>query len=62
MLPSTTSRVEQNTADSINQHIRRRTEDNIAYFAEHPMKLNNVCTNLTMSGTLNALWKRMRLP
>ncbi|MGY2461765.1 YgaP family membrane protein [Vreelandella sulfidaeris] len=39
MLPSTTSRVEQNTADSINQHIRRRTEDNIAYFAEHPHEI-----------------------
>lgn len=39
MLPSTTSRVEQNTADSINQHIRRRTEDNIAYFAKHPLEI-----------------------
>ncbi|TDV96705.1 DUF2892 family protein [Halomonas alkaliantarctica] len=41
MLPSTTSRVEQNTADSINQHIRRRTENNIAYFAQHPHEIEH---------------------
>lgn len=39
MLPSTTSRVERNTADSINQQIRQRMEENIAYFAAHPYEI-----------------------
>lgn len=39
MLPSTTSRVERNTADSINQQIRQRMEENVAYFAAHPHEI-----------------------
>ncbi|MWJ26973.1 DUF2892 domain-containing protein [Halomonas sp. ZH2S] len=39
MLPSTTSRVERNTAASVNREIQQRTEENIAYFAENPHKI-----------------------
>ncbi|MFD2436832.1 hypothetical protein [Modicisalibacter luteus] len=39
MLPSTTSRVERNTADSVNRHIRQQTEENVAYFAENPHEI-----------------------
>jgi hypothetical protein len=33
MVPATTTRVEQNTDDAINDRIRRQTQRNIAYFA-----------------------------
>jgi hypothetical protein len=33
MLPSTTDRVSSNTADHVNEEIRRRTEENVARFA-----------------------------
>ncbi|MBL8689275.1 MAG: DUF2892 domain-containing protein [Rhodospirillaceae bacterium] len=36
MLPSTTTRVADNTAPELNDAIRRRTEANLAYFAQHP--------------------------
>lgn len=36
MLPPTSQRVEQSTAEHINEKIRRQTEQSIAYFAEHP--------------------------
>ena len=39
MLPSTTSRVERNTADIVNRQIRQRIEENIAYFAENPHEI-----------------------
>lgn len=39
MLPSTASRVERNTADSVNRQIRQRMEENIAYFAENPHEI-----------------------
>lgn len=35
MLPTTTSRVEENTAAEANERIRLRTEDSIYYHAEH---------------------------
>jgi len=58
MLPSTTSRVEQNTTESINQHIRRRTEDHIAYFAKHPheieQRLNELDNEWDIERTLEA--------
>jgi len=39
MLPSTTSRVERNTSEPVNQQIRQRAEDNVVYFAEHPHEI-----------------------
>lgn len=33
MVPATTTQVEQNTDDAINDRIRRQTQRNIAYFA-----------------------------
>jgi hypothetical protein len=36
VLPSTTERVSGNTSAEVNQAIRRQTEANIAYFAQHP--------------------------
>jgi hypothetical protein len=39
MLPPTSERVAANTADEINQRIRRRTEANVAYFADRPEEI-----------------------
>lgn len=39
MLPSTTTRVERNTTDSVNWQIRQRTEENVTYFAENPHEI-----------------------
>mgnify|MGYP005753236797 CR=1 FL=1 len=41
MLPTTTSRVEQNTAAEANERIRLRMEDSIYYFAEHPLEIGS---------------------
>ncbi|MBV9252485.1 MAG: DUF2892 domain-containing protein [Acetobacteraceae bacterium] len=40
LLPPTARRVEQNTDDEINQQIRRRTEQNVQYYAAHPELIN----------------------
>lgn len=39
MLPPTSERVAASTADEINQRIRRRTEANVAYFADRPEEI-----------------------
>jgi len=40
LVPSTTSRVPEHTAAHINRQIRQQTEDNLAYFAEHPDEID----------------------
>jgi hypothetical protein len=40
MLQATTNRVAAHTPMAINERIRCRTEDNIAYFAEHPEEID----------------------
>ena len=39
MLPPTSERVAANTADEINQRIRRQTEGSVAYFADRPEEI-----------------------
>ena len=39
MLPSTAARVSDNTAPEVNAAIRRRTQANLAYFAQHPEEI-----------------------
>jgi len=41
MLPSTASRVAENTPAELNRRIRRQTEANLAYFAEHPDEIED---------------------
>jgi hypothetical protein len=40
MFPATTRRVAEHTAEEINQRIRRQTEANVRYFAEHPEQID----------------------
>jgi len=40
MLPNTTTRVERNTADWINQRIARETEARIRHYAAHPEQID----------------------
>ena len=40
MLQATTNRVAAHTPSVFNERIRRETEDNIAYFADHPEEIN----------------------
>lgn len=40
VLPATAFRVEQNTESAIDQHIRRRIEQNIHYYAMHPEEID----------------------
>ena len=40
VLPSTTSRVQEHTPVHVNRQIRQRTEDSLAYFAEHPDEID----------------------
>lgn len=39
-LPSTTTRVERNTSNAVNERIRARTERNVIYFSEHPNEID----------------------
>ncbi|HUB14365.1 MAG TPA: hypothetical protein VMB34_20610 [Acetobacteraceae bacterium] len=39
VMPSTARRVEQNTDPAINHRIRRRAEENIHYYANHPEQI-----------------------
>ena len=39
MLPNTRNRVPDNTADNINEEIRRQIEERVRYYAGHPKKI-----------------------
>lgn len=39
-LPLTTTRVERNTPDSVNDRIREQTKANVVYFSEHPHEID----------------------
>lgn len=41
VLPATEERVPAHTAEAINRRIRQRTEDVLAYFAEHPGEIDH---------------------
>jgi hypothetical protein len=41
MLPPTTERVARHTAEAVNRRIRRRIEENVRYFAEHPDRIGH---------------------
>lgn len=49
-IPATTRRVARHTAEEINRRIRRQTDANILYFAEHPEQIDR------RLGELDAEW------
>jgi hypothetical protein len=58
MFPATTRRVTEQTADSINESIRRQTDEiSPATRPEGRQRSAAVSPNSTMSGTLSARWK-----
>src|ERR1700739_1904440 len=50
VLPSTARRVEMNTDPVINHRIRRRTEESIHYYANHPEQIEKRLARLEREG------------
>ena len=61
IIPSTTARVPQSTAEDVNRHIYNDTRPRVnAYASEGPQTSNAVCANSTTNGTSSGRSKPMR--